>query len=123
METNLIDLETDNARLRVYMDDNTNLIKISIFNRLINDRLSNATFEVVYTPTDVELNRLGQALLKLSVEHNRGWVGLVGQRDPEFPCPHYDPEAIPVGSSCAGDGHYLCLNCGLYEKDKKNYLG
>ena len=43
-------------------------------------------------------------------------VGVPGNRDPKFPCDHYDPRPpgyreIGFGWECEGDGHYLCREC------------
>jgi hypothetical protein len=40
-------------------------------------------------------------------------VGLVGQRDPEFPCTDFVP-GEPSYGRCEGDGHYLCDQCIEY---------
>jgi len=40
----------------------------------------------------------------------RGPVGLIGQRDPEFPCAEFTP-GKPAYGRCDGDGHYLCDQC------------
>lgn len=37
-----------------------------------------------------------------------------GNRDPSFPCCHYDPAPTRDGFDCKGDGHYLCPKCAHF---------
>lgn len=43
----------------------------------------------------------------------RGQLGDKGVRDPEYPCPDFDPSPLGLGAlaECEGDGHYLCKKC------------
>lgn len=39
--------------------------------------------------------------------------GIPGHRDPDAPCPGYEPRPREMGDwgDCRGDGHYLCEEC------------
>jgi len=43
----------------------------------------------------------------------RGSLGDKGVRDPEYPCPDFDPSPLRLDErpECQGDGHYLCKEC------------
>ena len=40
-------------------------------------------------------------------------VGVPGNRDPENPCPAFEPRKRRIGDwpDCEADGHYLCAQC------------
>jgi hypothetical protein len=40
-------------------------------------------------------------------------VGVPGNRDPDSPCPAFEPRPCRLGdwSDCESDGHYLCSEC------------
>lgn len=39
--------------------------------------------------------------------------GMPRVRDPDHPCDQFEPGDPSVTNSCQGDGHYMCLECGL----------
>ena len=53
--------------------------------------------------------------------NGRAVVGMLGVRDPEFPCDEYQPTdnvdllgmrvTAPGDGLCDSDGHYLCVGC------------
>ena len=51
-------------------------------------------------------------------------VGLPLNRDPDNPCPGYEPKKYGRGQfkfdDCEGDGHYLCKNCVHLQKENQN---
>ena len=40
-------------------------------------------------------------------------LGVPGNRDPDHPCPAFEPRPRKLGdwSDCESDGHYLCAEC------------
>lgn len=51
--------------------------------------------------------------------------GIPGVRDPDHPCPIYAPRKRELGdwSTCQGDGHYLCQECALLQRDEADEEG
>lgn len=37
--------------------------------------------------------------------------GMVGVRDPDYPCEEYDAKNYDGTGDCLSDGHYECVNC------------
>lgn len=56
---------------------------------------------------------LHEALVSLDVAEGRraGYVGLIGLRDPKYPCGDYEPGTVGLRAECETDGHYLCAGC------------
>ena len=49
-------------------------------------------------------------------------IGVPNNRDPESPCPAFDPRPTKMGDyrDCEGDGHFLCKECRWFIGDRKD---
>lgn len=53
-----------------------------------------------------------QAWAELTERVNgRTTIGMVGVRDPEYPCEAFDGLGYDGHGRCDSDGHYLCVEC------------